>query len=263
MRVRQWWYFLALPLAGWDRGAPLAPAIACAARGLAIAFCVLAFGYLLNAVADRDMDHDRRKNPLVGTSPRSFTAPIVALVALALALAATGSLTVQLATATSLASGFVYSAGPRLKAVPLVGTWLNVMSFGPLLAVGTAEAAPPHLVPVGAAFAALLVQNQLIHEAADAAEDRDGGVQTTFVVLGQVGVGFLALLAGAAVAWATLGLPLGPISTVVAVLVFAGAFPALLVGRCHDAVAMRSLRRLHRVAAAATCALALGSALLA
>src|SRR5437867_5940212 len=64
-RAPQWLHILPLPLATFDAGVPLATALLAAARGIANAFAILAFGFLLNAVSDRHVDRDARKNPLL------------------------------------------------------------------------------------------------------------------------------------------------------------------------------------------------------
>jgi len=95
MRVRQWVHLLPLPIAGYEFDKSVAANILPVTRGIGIAFCILAFGYLLNAVADRNMDLDRGKNPLsaVQTAAQAFHLPLALLVSLALGLAATASLT--------------------------------------------------------------------------------------------------------------------------------------------------------------------------
>src|SRR6202041_854684 len=102
------------------------------------------------------------------------------------------------ATALSLASGAAYSVGPRVKRLPMIGTLANAASFAPLLWVG---AASDHLVAwmptVTFAFVCLLLQNQLLHEAADRTEDCAATVRTTVIWLGDERAGLLASLSGA------------------------------------------------------------------
>lgn len=193
VRAGQWLHFLPLPAAGvaWSRG--WTHALPSLLRGVVAAAAVLAFGYLLNAVADREMDLDPEKNPLTREAPAPHRGALAAI-ALAALVSSAVSPWALLAASVSLVSGWGYSAGPRLKARPFVGTALNVSSFGPLLFVaaeGAREAAA--VLPLALAFAGLLVQNQLLHESADLEEDRLGGLRTTFSVLGAGGSAAVAL----------------------------------------------------------------------
>jgi 4-hydroxybenzoate polyprenyltransferase len=259
LRFRAWAHFLPLPLAGLDPAAPNAPALA---RGVAAAFCILGFGYLANAVGDRGMDRDRAKNPLVGRAPPRLGGTLAALALIALLLAANGPLAL-LAAALSLSSGWAYSLGPRLKRVPLLGTLMNVLNFAPLLCLGLGGTRlPSPLAWLLPAFAALLVQNQLLHEAADAAEDRAGAVRTTFLALGPVGAGMLAAMAAALVmAAAGRALAFGGRPPAWALLLgapFLMVFPALLAWRGRSAVHMARARVAQRCCAAAAGLLLFG-----
>lgn len=122
LRLRHWAHFLLLPLAGVDPGANYELMLGAVLRGVALAFALLGFGYLLNGLSDRAVDRD------------------------------------------------------PLKSLPKAG-WRPWLLLGPLLAL----------------FAPLLLQNQLVHEAADAPDDRAAGIATTFV---RFGVAKTALLAG-------------------------------------------------------------------
>ena len=70
---------LPLPLATFDAGVPLDAALLAAARGIANAFAILAFGFLLNAVSDRHVDRDPRKNPLLVPGHGGYKASLVVL----------------------------------------------------------------------------------------------------------------------------------------------------------------------------------------
>jgi 4-hydroxybenzoate polyprenyltransferase len=261
LRPRQWAHFALLPLAGLDPSLAASATVPALARGIAIAACVLAYGYLLNALSDRELDRDRRKNPLVGArGPLALhRGAVVALAAGALALAATGPAAVGVATAVALASGAVYSVGPRLKGWPGICTLLNVGCFAPLLFVGIAEG------PVGAprwalaaAFAGLLLQNQLLHEAADAAEDRAGGLRTTFLVAGPRLTGVFAFGAGLGVliaSWWLLGVCDGPGLAALHAVPYVTAVPWRVVRSGAAPARMRRLRRRHRLGSAASGAL--------
>lgn len=200
LRARQWLHFVPLPLAGVPAfglvtgTCPLGPVLwAC----LAAALC-LGWAYGLNALADRATDRSRRKNPLVGAAVGPWAAA-PALLCGALAPAAAGQSGGSGAAALSLAAGALYSVGPRLKRRPVVGSLVNAAIFAPLLAL-VGGPRPSGFWGISAVFAALLLQNQLVHERADEDEDRRAGAYTTARALGRAGVrraGVALALAGA------------------------------------------------------------------
>jgi 4-hydroxybenzoate polyprenyltransferase len=261
VRVPDWAHFLPVPLATFDpHGGP--GALLAAARGVVIAFAILAFGYLLNSVSDRRMDLDVRKNPFIvaGTSRHRYS--LVALVSLTVLLAAFSPWPAQLAALSCLTIGWIYSTGPRIKSIPIVGSLANLGNFGPLLFVGMQHPSlPPRFGWVALVFSAILLQNQLIHEAGDAIEDRGGGVHTTWLTLGSgwttAGAALLGLIA--AVGAARTVSPAR--STLVAVGVgaaFGVVFPLLLAWRGRHPQQAARLRLIHR-----WCALPFGAALFA
>ncbi len=184
VRVRDWVHFLPLPWVYATRDDVFAPG-RLAAAGIA-AGC-LAYAYGLNRWLDTELarggTRDSAGHP--GSAELSRSVRIVVLVTLGLgALLGAGFLGgVPLAAAlASLVGGHVYSAWPRLKAVPLVGTLGNAWIFGPLAFLGTRELGVPPAAPwLAGAFVALLLQNQVVHEAAHRDEDARDGVRTTFV----------------------------------------------------------------------------------
>jgi 4-hydroxybenzoate polyprenyltransferase len=143
-------------------------------------------------------------------------------------------------------SGVLYSVGPRLKRFALVGSLANLTNFVPLLWVGEAEGVTRRAVTwLAVAFACLLLQNQLIHEAADREEDVAGGVHTTVVALGPAlaawiaaGLGLLLVLDARAC-----GVTIWPLA-----LVFGVMFPIALGRGGSDARRMARLRVVHRAA---------------
>ena len=151
------------------------------------------------------------------------------------------------AAAVSVVAGAVYSAGPRIKRWPVIGSLANVAIFAPLLLlVGGARSAG--FWGMFVVFAALLLQNQLIHERADAAEDRRAGVRTSAQVLGDAGVAaagrVLAGVGGAtAVMWLAWPAALAALGGL--------ALGAWLMGKAEPAAA----RRRHRAVALATGAI--------
>lgn len=201
IRLRHWLHFLLLPLAGRDPSLPFATSAVAIGRGTVIAFCLLAYGYLLNSQADQHMDLVPDKRGVLKVEPGAVRAALIGLVAVALGLSLTAPWIVGVATLVCLASGTAYSVGPRLKMLPLVGSALNIGNFAPVLFVGLSRnEIPGALVVLTVSFAFLLLQNQLLHEAADAEEDARGGVQSTFRRLGRKTTSGLALLSGSVVA---------------------------------------------------------------
>lgn len=260
IRLRHWAHFLVLPLASLDPHAPVLDALFPAVRGVASAFCVLAFGYLLNSISDRRMDLDERKNPFIVPGAGEYRYSLAGLATVALILALLGPWPVQLATVLCLGFGYVYSMGPRIKSIPFLGTVANVGNFGPLLFLGMRDAAlPPRFEYVALAFGALLLQNQLIHESADAVEDRAGHVRTTWLTLGPFWTAFIAAVSGFGAATAAMYLVPSELSAVAIVTVgavFGAAFPSLLARGGGKPSQTARLRVAHRC-----CALLVGAGL--
>ncbi len=206
-RVREWIHILPLPLATFDARVPLDSALAAAARGVLNAGAILAFGFLVNSIADRDVDRDPRKNPFIDAQMAAHRSVLVALPMLSLCLAWLSPWPAGLATVWCLALGCVYSTGPRLKRIPVLGTVLNAAGFTPILFLGMATpSVPERFAWVALAFAALLFQNQLLHEAADRDDDSASGIRTTWLTLGAgwsaalaAGAGLLAAASSSAV----------------------------------------------------------------
>ena len=248
LRVRHWAHFLVLPLATFT-GAFDTSALFALLRGLVIAASILAFGYLLNGITDRALDRDPSKNPLIAEPARpAHLRAVVGLAGCALVLALIGPPIVVLATLTALGAGWAYSAGPRLKRLPFVGTVLNAACFTPLLFVGaSADASPPW--GLAAAFTALLLENQLLHEGEDALDDRDGAIRTTYAVLGPTGAACAMALSG--IGLAAVAFVLGGGASITAVLagVFGVAFPVSCAWSRGDRAWLRRLRVVHRSAA--------------
>jgi 4-hydroxybenzoate polyprenyltransferase len=212
---------------------------------------VLAFGYLINAVADRHMD-EPTKNPLVTEHARGVQLQIAGLACAAMAIAALGPPVALVATTVCLVSGTLYSVGLRLKAYPLLGTLLNATNFAPLLLVGTHDGVvPPRMGWLLIAFVGLLLQNQLLHEAADSLEDARGQLATTARTLGPIKTGYAAALLGATVPAVLLRGGYGALGSMSA-LVFVVLFPATVARYGLDANRMGWARRAHRWASLAT-----------
>lgn len=236
IRLRDWWHFLLLPLASAQSALQLL-------RGVGIAFCILAFGYLVNGLSDRQLDSDLKKSALAH-EPSGLRLLVALFAGLALLLSLSGPSAVTIATLVSLSAGTVYSVGPRLKRFPLVGTLANAACFSPLLWLGVRDGAPGFdLLTLGASFVLLLLQNQLVHEAVDREDDARGGVLTTFRALGPRATAGLAMALG-------IGLSLlapRPALAVAMLAAFVLAFPLALFRRGDDVTAMRTTRLVHRL----------------
>lgn len=261
-RVREWFHILPLPLATVDASVPVAIAVAAAVRGVLNAAAILAFGFLVNSIADRHVDRDLRKNPFV--DPRTSTRRWVlwALPSVSLVLAAMSPWPVGVATVFCLVLAGVYSVGPRLKAVPVLGSLLNAAGFTPIMFLGMATPElPAKFGALAAAFAALLLQNQLIHEAADRDDDRASGIRTTWLTIGARRTAVLAALAGVG-STAAAGYILPDHSEVVVVFMmliggfFGVAVPGLLASRRLTPARAARLRIVHR-----WCCLVVGAGL--
>ncbi len=207
LRVRQWPRFL--PLAAGALLTPSGADLVALLTGTTVAACSLAFAYGLNSITDRRSDLLVDKNPLAGRTevPSGLPALLVVLALGALALGAWIGAVALGATVLSLLAGLAYSSGPRLKGRPGLSLLGNGMIFMPLLAASVSVG------PLGGAWfaaaallAALLTQNQLVHELADAAEDLRAGDRTSAGWLGPQRTVLLARLLGlgAGAVWAAL-----------------------------------------------------------
>ncbi len=248
LRARQWAVFVPLSAAGVVhpdelRGVRLfAFASAAVVTGLA-----LAYAYGLNALAERGTDRDARKNVLAGRAEVP-TLAVAAVGAAGLGAASGAALLGReplVAVALSLLAATLYSVGPRLKHLPVAGLAANVLIFAPLMFTAVRPGdAPAPLAWLVAAFVALVVQNQLLHEQADAAEDAAAGALTTARWLGERGArGLIVACAGALVAAGATSR--SPVAFAVAL---AGAAASIAVALAPRPAAWR--RRAHRYVAA-------------
>lgn len=246
LRARQWLHFAPLPLVGLELRAGALPR---GALGVAAACLALGYAYGVNALADRGSDVSVTKNPLAG---ERVVPPGASLVVAAAALGAIflsfglGGRAPWLVLA-SLAAGTVYSVGPRLKALPVLGTLVNLAIFAPLLGFASGPgSAPPGAAVISVTFVGALLQSQLLHEAADSAEDAAGGVLTTARWLGPAKT--RVVVAAVAAPFAALAAALAPssLSAWIAVLVLASGAVAAPLERDWA-----SARRLHRYLAMA------------
>lgn len=182
-RIQDWLHFLPLVLlsaGSWPfRATPLIASVVCAAIGLTFAAAV-------NQLRDEGWDS---VPPEVfwahcGLSRETFRWTLQGLVLLGGGVAFSVNVTTGLAYLVMIASGWAYSAGPRWKRLPVVGTLMNALIFAPLAFFGDGAADPSALAAFTGAFTLLLLQNQLLHEVAHAPADRRDGIRTTAVVFG-------------------------------------------------------------------------------
>jgi 4-hydroxybenzoate polyprenyltransferase len=250
-------HFLPLPLAGWvaDREREGARVLAGAAIGWAFA---LAYTSAINQAFDDRLDaRQRSKNPVGPTFDRrravALALPPLVAALIALATLAPSGLAIG---ATMMAAATLYSAPPRLKRIPVVGTLWNVVIGVPgLFFAGWPRAPEPPFKLLVGLFATLLLGSQLIHEAQDR-DDDSGHVRTVATEVGRraaLGAAMLVVLAAPAIAW-WLGARVEhrlPIAGACAI--FSVTWAALLAAhlRTEDVARLKRLRLWYRYAAVA------------
>ena len=259
-RVRDWIHILPVPLASFDLYAPRGSAWLAAGRGVASAFVILAFGFLLNSVSDRQVDRDGRKNPLIIAGAAGYQYSLAVLLVLSLALAAVSPVPARLAIVSCLVLGVVYSVGPRLKSVPVAGSLTNAAGYTLMLFFGMSSATlPAGFGYVALVYATLLLQNQLMHEAGDQFEDRASGIRTTWLTLGPRWTALMSAFAGLGATIAAVHIvPRAAVVPVVTIasMIFVVAFPLLLSWprlKAREAARLRVMQR--------WCAVVLGAGL--
>jgi 4-hydroxybenzoate polyprenyltransferase len=253
-RVRDWIHFLPLPLAGWFSSADgtlvsLIGGVFGWALGLAYTCCIN------QAFDDRLDSANIGKNPVGENFGRreaiilSIPPAVGSLVVVALT-----SPSGLVAAVTLLIVATLYSAPPRLKRIPGLGTiWNLVIGVPGLFYAGQPDFSAGALRLLGGLFAWLLLISQLIHEAKDRDDDRAGGIATVATLTGVRGalgaaVFFLALLPP--VTWllsngVSLRIPLTVASTV-----FSIGWIVALVARIarRDETGLRQVRLQYRYA---------------
>jgi 4-hydroxybenzoate polyprenyltransferase len=257
-RVRDWLHFLPLPVAGWaaDPGHPGALALVGGVLGWGLG---LAYASAINQAFDDRVDRLwKAKNPVGGggTFQRSDAIrlslpPMVASLAVLAALAPAGFLPgVALIVAATL-----YSAPPRLKRFPVLGTLWNLLVGVPgFFFAGRPSIGELPLRPLVGLFAVLLLGSQLIHEAQDRDDDVMGEVRTVATEGGRS----TALLAASAlvlatplIAWWLAAGVARRAEITAACAVFAAGWGALLWTRlrCEDGAELKRLRLRYRYSA--------------
>jgi 4-hydroxybenzoate polyprenyltransferase len=242
LRVRQWAHFVALPLASLDVARLAAVDVLRVPLAMTAAACCLATAYAVNAVCERHTDRSAHKNPLVAAPQLGRRAAGLAGACAGVGLAAAAALGgwAPGAAVMSLAAGVVYSTSRFGKRTPVAGLLCNTGIFAPLLVLLHAGG-PPGAACVAelGLFVALLAQNQLLHELADAAEDAGAGARTTARWLGPRGT--RAALVGLGVAGVTGAMLVAPTA--------AGAWAGGGVALAATLLALSAGRRWHRVGA--------------
>jgi len=248
MRTSQWAHFLLLPLTAFRVGNVTSRALA---LGLVGAFTSLAYAYGINAIADRHSDLRVEKNPLCGQReiPRLVRWTVGAMATLALLIASVASPIAGIALIVSLIASTLYSVGPRAKSVPFFGALANALIFVPLLYVGVGptplgETLQSTLL-IAIVFTIMLLQNQLVHELADAREDALARDRTTAMVLGdgRARSGCVLLgVAGSAAVLAVNGVSFDSVIAAAAMLLCGGlaklSLPPSLLRVAHRLVSM-------------------------
>lgn|GEM_PF-3310093 len=182
-RVKDWLHFLFLPLLDFAPGEinwfNLVLAVFCAG------FC-LAFAYGYNQFKDESIDRNTEQFSLdmYGYTPNGLRIVLIVLIFLAaLCGVLIDPMALNAAIVSILGSAF-YSGGPRLKRIPVIGTLTNLMIFVPLTLLGGSFGGGFYFIIFLLALIALLMQSQMIHEAADYKEDMQQMVSTTAVKFG-------------------------------------------------------------------------------
>lgn len=267
-RVRDWLHFLPLPLAGWIASGPgplpvLIGGVLGWGLGLAYASCI-------NQAFDDRLDQVRREKNPVG---RNFGRRQAVLLSIPPAVACLGALAWLspgglVPAFILLAAATVYSAPPRLKRIPILGTFWNLVVGVPgAFFAGYPDLSHAPLRLLVGLFAMLLLIAQLIHEAEDRDDDRAGGIRTVGTIAGPNGAlavaALLLLLLPPATWWLAGDIHLR-VPVTAAAMVFAFAWIAILVARLrrHETTGLRAVRLRYRYAALALGAFAFAATVL-
>lgn len=245
--MREWLHFLLLPLAGVSLAQVTASSAVRLGGATVVASLLWAGVYLVNSFSDIGID-GRSKNALVRAGPAALnlagaTVPVLLVGACGAALLV--GVVPAVAALVTAGVGVVYSVGPRLKRLPVLGTLSNVAIFAPGLFLGATDGdSVARAWGLAIPFAVLLIQNQLVHEVADADDDAEGRLLTTYRWSGRAGVAALLGLSGVGGAIALLMRSSGVPSIALLLLL---PIPALLFVAWTDARALAArCRALHR-----------------
>lgn len=255
-RVKDWIHFLPLPLAGWVAD-PQHPSLVALAGGVLGWGLGLAYTSAINQAFDDRLDRLwRAKNPVGATLDRKKALwlslpPLAASLVVLAALAPMGLLPgVALILAATL-----YSAPPRLKRFPVLGTLWNLLVGVPgFFFAGRPDVGELPLRPLVGLFAILLLGSQLIHEAQDRDDDVNGDVRTVATEGGRrtaLGAASALIAALPMVAYALAAGVDRRAAITVACTAFAGYWGTLLWmrKRCEDGAELKRLRLTYRYSA--------------
>jgi 4-hydroxybenzoate polyprenyltransferase len=255
-RVKDWVHFLPLPLAGWvaDPQHPGGLALVGGVLGWALG---LAYTSAINQAYDDRLDRMwRAKNPVGGAFDRRQAIllslpPLVASLVVLAVLAPMGFLPgVALIVAATL-----YSAPPRLKRFPVLGTLWNLLVGVPgFFFAGRPDVSELPLRPLVGLFAVLLLGSQLIHEAQDRDDDVVGAVRTVATEGGRrtalVAASVLCVTTPAIAWWLSAGVERRGAITAACTLFAAGWGARLWTRlRCEDGAELKRLRLTYRYSA--------------
>lgn len=195
-RVTDWLHFLPLPLAGWCCSSTRS--VASLVGGTLAWMLSLAFMSGINQAFDDRLDlATPAKNPVGRRFSRRQALQFALFPALGIfPLLAWLSPRGLVPGLIVFVVATLYSAPPRLKRVPVLGTILNIAIGVPgLFFAGAASLDTGAFRLFVALFALLLLVSQLIHEAEDRSDDRSGGITTIAVLAGTSGaLGLAAVL---------------------------------------------------------------------
>lgn len=247
LRGSGWWYFSLLPLVslvGDSHGEN--DVVVRLVGSVVVAGLCLAYAYGFNGITDRGMDLDEAKNSLAGLVevPREAVLLVAACALVALGIAAVLTPVALVGTGMSLVAATLYSAQPRLKALPVVGTLVNGLIFAPLPFLASVGPPSAGMLFLAYCFYVLVTQNQILHEISDSLEDATAGVRTTGVVVGPTGVRVIAVILGPLAALLLWRLhATASVALIAAVLGLCGGAMMVAVG---DAQRAKQLRAAHR-----------------
>jgi 4-hydroxybenzoate polyprenyltransferase len=199
LRGSGWWYFSLLPLISLVADPHGNDDVVLRLVGsVVVAGLCLAYAYGFNGITDRGMDRDEGKNSLAGlvAVPLEAALLVAACALVAVGIAAALTPVALVGTGMSLVASTLYSAQPRLKRLPIVGTLVNGLIFAPLPFLAGVGPPSPAMLFLASCFYVLVTQNQILHELMDSQEDAKAGVRTTGVVVGPSGVRVIAVILG-------------------------------------------------------------------
>ncbi len=251
LRAFDWWYFSLLPLVSLVGDPRSEDGVVRLVGSVLVAALCLAYAYGFNGITDRGMDRDAAKNALAGLAevPREAALLVAACALGAVGIATALTPAALLGAGLSLVAATLYSAQPRLKRLPVVGTLVNVLIFVPLPLLAAVDRPSAGMLFLIYCFYVLLTQNQILHEVADSHEDVTAGVRTTGVVVGPTGVRVIAVILGplaALLLWRLQGT--ASMALVAAALGMCGGATMVALGDARRAGRLRVVHRWYSLA---------------